>query len=209
MMEKKDILVVGVAGGSGSGKTTLTENLLRCFGDSITVVHHDNYYRAHDDMTYEERTHINYDEPAAYETDLMNRDLALLRQGKAVRCPVYDFTVHNRSSETEELLPRPILLVEGILIFADEELRSQMDLKVFVDTDADLRLARRMVRDTEERARSVRSVKEQWETTVKPMHELYVEPTKKLADIIVPEGARNAVALELIANYLQRHLDNL
>lgn len=209
MMEKKDILVVGVAGGSGSGKTTLTENLLRRFGDSITVVHHDNYYRAHDDMTYEERTHINYDEPAAYETDLMNRDLALLRQGKAVRCPVYDFTVHNRSSETEELLPRPILLVEGILIFADEELRSQMDLKVFVDTDADLRLARRMVRDTEERARSVRSVKEQWETTVKPMHELYVEPTKKLADVIVPEGGRNAVALELIANYLQRHLDNL
>ena len=208
MMGKKDILVVGVAGGSGSGKTTLTENLLRRFGDSITVVHHDNYYRAHDDMTYEERTHINYDEPAAYETDLMNRDLALLRQGKAVRCPVYDFTVHNRSSETEELLPRPILLVEGILIFADEELRSQMDLKVFVDTDADLRLARRMVRDTEERARSVRSVKEQWETTVKPMHELYVEPTKKLADIIVPEGGINAVALELIANYLQRHLDN-
>ena len=209
MMEKKDILVVGVAGGSGSGKTTLTENLLRRFGDSITVIHHDNYYRTHDDMTYEERTHINYDEPAAYETDLMNRDLALLRQGKAVRCPVYDFTVHNRSSETEELLPRPILLVEGILIFADEALRSQMDLKVFVDTDADLRLARRMVRDTEERARSVRSVKEQWEKTVKPMHEFYVEPTKKLADIIVPEGGRNVMALELISNYLRRHLENL
>ena len=209
MMEKKDILVVGVAGGSGSGKTTLTNNLLRSFGDSITVVHHDNYYRAHDDMTYEERTHINYDEPAAYETDMMNRDLALLRQGKTVRCPTYDFTVHNRSGETEELLPRPILLVEGILIFADEELREQMDLRIFVDTDADLRLARRMVRDTEERARSVRSVKEQWETTVKPMHELYVEPSKKYAHIIVPEGGQNTVALELISNYLRRHLENL
>lgn len=205
-MENRDILVVGVAGGSGSGKTTLTKNLLERFGGDICVVHHDDYYRAHDDMTYEQRTHINYDEPAAYETDLLCRDLSLLRQGQSVRCPVYDFTLHNRSGETRELCPRPILLVEGILIFADDALCGQLDLRIFVDTDADLRLARRMVRDTEERGRSVRSVKEQWEATVKPMHEKYVEPSKRKAHIIVPEGGERPMALELIAAYLQQHL---
>lgn len=208
-MESRDILVVGVAGGSGSGKTTLTKNLLDRFGGDICVVHHDNYYRAHDELSFEQRTRINYDEPAAYETDMLCRDLELLRRGESVLCPVYDFTLHNRSGERRELCPRPILLVEGILLFADATLCEQLDLRIFVDTDADLRLARRMVRDTEERGRSVRSVKEQWEATVKPMHEKYVEPSKRKAHIIVPEGGESAVALELISAYFQRHLNRV
>ena len=202
-----DILVVGVAGGSGSGKTTLTDNLVQRFGDKVSIVHHDNYYRAHDDLTYEERTRLNYDEPEAFETELMAEHLSLLKQGRSVHCPVYDFTVHNRSHETEVILPRPVILVEGILLFAIPELVERMDMKVFVDTDADVRLARRVLRDVEERGRSVRSVVDQWQATVKPMHEKYVEPSKKNADIIIPEGGRNKVALSLIVGHIQRHLD--
>ena len=202
-----DILVVGVAGGSGGGKTTLTNNLIRTFGDKVSIVHHDNYYRAHDDLTYEERSRLNYDEPEAFETEMMVEHLRLLRQGRSIHCPVYDFTVHNRSKETELIVPRPVILVEGILIFAVPELVELMDMKVFVDTDADIRLARRVIRDVEQRGRTVRSVVEQWQATVKPMHEKYVEPSKKNADIIVPEGGRNKVALELIVGHIQRYLD--
>lgn len=202
-----DILVVGVAGGSGGGKTTLTNNLIGRFGDMVSLVHHDNYYRAHDDLTYDERARLNYDEPEAFETEMMVEHLRLLRQGRSVHCPVYDFTVHNRSGETELIVPRPVILVEGILIFASPELLRLMDLKVFVDTDADVRLARRVLRDVEERGRTVRSVVDQWQATVKPMHEMYVEPSKKNADIIIPKGGDNRVALELIVGYIQRHLD--
>ena len=202
-----DIRVVGVAGGSGGGKTTLTNNLIRTFGDKVSIVHHDNYYRAHDDLTYEERSRLNYDEPEAFETEMMVEHLRLLRQGRSIHCPVYDFTVHNRSKETELIVPRPVILVEGILIFAVPELVELMDMKVFVDTDADVRLARRVIRDVEQRGRTVRSVVEQWQATVKPMHEKYVEPSKKNADIIVPEGGRNKVALELIVGHIQRYLD--
>lgn len=201
-----DVLVVGVAGGSGSGKTTLTNNLTERFGDQISVVHHDNYYRAHDDLTYEERTLLNYDCPEAFENERMIEQLDLLRQGRSVHCPVYDFTVHNRSDKTVLIEPRPVILVEGILIFADEALRSRMDIRVFVDTDADVRLARRMLRDVEERARSVRSVVDQWQATVKPMYEMYVEPSKRNADIIIPEGGQNPVALELLIGRIERHL---
>ena len=202
-----NILVVGVAGGSGGGKTTLTDNLVRRFGDKVCIVHHDNYYRAHDDLTYEERSRLNYDEPEAFETEMMVEHLRLLKQGRSVHCPVYDFKVHNRSKETELIVPKPVILVEGILIFAEPALTELMDMKVFVDTDADVRLARRVLRDTEERGRTVRSVVDQWQATVKPMHEKYVEPSKKNADIIVPEGGRNKVALELIVGHIQRHLD--
>ena len=184
-----DILVVGIAGGSGGGKTTLTSNLIRRFGDKVCIVHHDNYYRAHDDLTYEERTRLNYDCPEAFETEMMIEHLRLLKQGRSVHCPVYDFKVHNRSGETIEIEPRPVILVEGILIFAE------------------LRLARRVLRDTEKRGRTVRSVVEQWQNTVKPMHEKYVEPSKKNADIIVPQGGKNPVALDLIVGRIQRHLD--
>ena len=201
-----EILVVGVAGGSGSGKTTLVNNLVTRFGDRVSIVHHDNYYRAHDDLTYEERTRLNYDCPEAFETEMMVEHLHLLRQGRSVHCPVYDFTVHNRSGETVVIEPRPVILVEGILIFAEKALLDLMDIKVFVDTDADVRLARRVVRDVESRGRTVRSIVDQWQTTVKPMHEMYVEPSKKSADIIVPEGGDNPVALDLIIGRIERHL---
>ena len=202
----KNVFVVGVAGGSGSGKSTLTDNLMRRFGDKICLVHHDNYYRAHNDLTYEERTKLNYDEPASLETELLVEQLQLLKQGRSVRCPVYDFTVHNRSDKTELLEPKPIILVEGILIFAEPRLAEQMDLRIFVDTDADVRLARRFVRDTEQRGRSVRSVSEQWQNTVKPMHELYVEPSKKQAHIIVPNGGKNRAALDMIVARLEKQI---
>lgn len=203
----KNVLVVGVAGGSGSGKSTLTDNLMRRFGESICLIHHDNYYRAHNDLTYEERTKLNYDEPASLETELLVEQLELLKQGRSVRCPVYDFAVHNRSEETLELQPKPIILVEGILIFAEPKLVNAMDLRIFVDTDADVRLARRFVRDTEQRGRSVRSVSEQWQNTVKPMHELYVEPSKKQAHIIIPNGGKNRVALDMIVARLEKQLN--
>ena len=146
-----DILVVGIAGGSGGGKTTLTSNLIRRFGDKVCIVHHDNYYRAHDDLTYEERTRLNYDCPEAFETEMMIEHLRLLKQGRSIHCPVYDFKVHNRSGETIEIEPRPVILVEGILIFAEPALSNLMDIRVFVDADADVRLARRVLRDTEKR----------------------------------------------------------
>ena len=202
-----NILVVGVAGGSGSGKTTLTENLLERFGDRVSVVHHDNYYRAHNDLSMEERRRLNYDCPEAFETEMMAEQLRLLRQGRAVHCPVYDYTVHNRSGQFVMIEPKPVILVEGILIFAEKALCDLMDIKVFVDADADVRLARRLLRDVEERGRTARSVIDQWQTTVKPMHEMYVEPSKKNADIIVPLGGQNRVALELLMGRIERHLE--
>ena len=202
----EDRLIIGIAGGSGSGKTTLTARLVEHFGDKLCVVTHDNYYRAHNDLSYEERAQLNYDCPDAFENELFVEQLTLLRQGRSVNCPVYDYTVHNRSNKTILLEPRPIILVEGILIFADESLREQMDIRVFVDTDADVRLARRVLRDSEERARSVRSIVDQWQNTVKPMHELYVEPSKKHAHVIIPEGGHNTVALDMIVDRLERHL---
>lgn len=203
----EEILVVGIAGGSGSGKTTLTDTLVRRFGDRVSVVHHDNYYRAHDDLTLEERARLNYDCPEAFETEQMAEHLRLLRQGRTVHCPVYDYRIHNRSRETLPIQPRPVILVEGILIFAEPSLLELMDIKVFVDTDADVRLARRVVRDVEKRGRTVRSVVEQWQKTVKPMHEAYVEPSKRNADIIIPEGGKNRVAVDLIVGRIQYHLD--
>ena len=201
-----DILVVGIAGGSGSGKTTLTNNIVRRFGSQVSVVHHDNYYRSHHDLTYDERAKLNYDSPEAFENELFAEQLRLLKEGRSVECPVYDFSVHDRSNETVTIEPRPVIIVEGILIFADPALADQMDIKVFVDTDADIRLSRRIMRDVKKRGRSVESVIEQWRATVKPMYELYVEPTKKRADIIIPEGGKNPVALEMLFGRLERHL---
>ena len=201
------ILVIGIAGGTGSGKTTLMKNLISQFGGNVTVLSHDNYYRRHDELTYEERCKINYDEPAALETDLMARHLDQLRRGEAIDCPVYDFTLHNRSYETVRIEPRPVIIVEGILIFENEALRSLMDIKIFVDTDADVRLCRRIKRDVNKRGRTLESVLTQYQTTVKPMHERYVEPSKKHADIVVPEGGKNFVALDMIIGRIQRHLN--
>ena len=203
-----DILVIGIAGGTGSGKTTLMDNLMKRFGNDVTILSHDNYYRRRDDMTLEERSKVNYDEPAALETDLMVRHLDLLRQGQAIECPVYDFSQHNRSNKTTTIEPKRVIIVEGILIFEDDALRNLMDIRIFVDTDADVRLGRRILRDVEERGRTLQSVLEQYQTTVKPMHEMYVEPSKKYAHLVVPEGGQNFVALDMILTRIERHLEN-
>ena len=202
-----NILVIGIAGGTGSGKTTLMKNLIAEFAGDVTVLSHDNYYKRHDELTYEERCQLNYDEPAALETDLMARHLDLLRQGHAIDCPVYDFTVHNRSDETVHIVPKKVIIVEGILIFENEELRDLMDIRIFVDTDADVRLCRRIKRDVNKRGRSLESVLQQYQQTVKPMHDRYVEPSKKYAHMVVPEGGKNWVALDLIRGRIHRHLE--
>ncbi len=201
------ILVIGIAGGSGSGKTTLMKRLIDQFRDQVTVLSHDNYYRRHDEMTYEERCRLNYDEPGALETDLMARHLDLLRRGEAIRCPVYDFAVHNRSDETILIVPKKVIIVEGILIFENKALRDLMDIRIFVDTDADVRLCRRIRRDVNKRGRTLESVLNQYLQTVKPMHEQYVEPSKRFADIVVPEGGKNQVALDMIIGRIRHHLE--
>ena len=202
-----NILVMGIAGGSGSGKTTLMKNLVEKFREDVTVLSHDNYYKRHDELSYEQRCLINYDEPAAFDTSLMAYHLDRLRHGEAIDCPVYDYTVHNRSNETVRVVPRQVIIVEGILIFEDQALRELMDIRIFVDTDADIRLCRRIKRDVNKRGRTLESVLTQYQQTVKPMHEKYVEPSKKYADLVVPEGGKNAVALDMIVDRIQRHLD--
>ena len=204
---ENNILVIGIAGGTGSGKTTLMKNIMNRFGDVVTVLSHDNYYHRRDELTYEQRCEINYDEPAALETDLMARHLMQLRNGQAIDCPVYDFTQHNRSDETIRIEPKNVIIVEGILIFENRELRELMDIRIFVDTDADVRLCRRIKRDVNKRGRTLESVLLQYQTTVKPMHDKYVEPSKKYADIVVPEGGKNLVALDMIMGRIQRHLN--
>ncbi|MBQ8833552.1 MAG: uridine kinase [Oscillospiraceae bacterium] len=204
-----NILVIGIAGGTGSGKTTLMKNIIEKFGDVVTVLSHDNYYKRHDDLSYEERCKLNYDEPAALETDLMAKHLDQLRRGEAIDCPVYDFTVHNRSDETVRIVPGKVIIVEGILIFEDKELRELMDIRIFVDTDADVRLCRRIKRDVNKRGRTLESVLTQYQETVKPMHEKYVEPSKKFAHMVVPEGGKNRVALDMILGRIQRHLEEV
>ena len=203
----EDVLVIGIAGGTGSGKTTLVKNLAKIFADEVTVLSHDNYYKRHDDLTYEERCLLNYDEPAAFDTSLMAYQLDCLRHGQPIQCPVYDYTVHNRSNDTIHIEPNRVIIVEGIMIFENEELRNLMDIRIFVDTDADVRLCRRIKRDVNKRGRSVTSVLEQYQTTVKPMHEKYVEPSKKFAHLIVPEGGKNEVAIDMIMGRIRRHLN--
>ena len=200
------ILVIGIAGGTGSGKTTLMKNIVEHFGGNVTVLSHDNYYRRLDHLPMEERVKVNYDEPAALETELMAAHLEALRAGFEIDCPVYDFAQHNRSSETVRIVPRKVIIVEGILIFENEALRDLMDIKIFVDTDADIRICRRIKRDVNKRGRSLESVIQQYQTTVKPMHEKYVEPSKRFADIVVPEGGKNLVALDMIMGRIERHL---
>ena len=202
-----DVIVIGVAGGTGSGKTTLVKALVNRFGDNITVLSHDNYYKRHDELSYEERTKLNYDHPDAFDTDLMIEHLKLLKQGRSIHCPVYDYTVHNRSSEVTLIVPTRVILVEGILIFENRELCDQMDIKIFVDADADVRLCRRIKRDVKKRGRTIESVIAQYLDTVKPMHEQFVEPSKKNANIVVPEGGKNLVALDMIMGRIQRHID--
>ncbi|MBP3305669.1 MAG: uridine kinase [Oscillospiraceae bacterium] len=206
-MEKT--LVIGIAGGTGSGKTTLMRCLVERFGGQVTVLSHDNYYKRHDELSFEERCGINYDEPAAFDTSLLVYHLSELRRGAAIDCPVYDFTLHNRSDETIHVEARKVIIVEGILIFENQELRDLMDIRIFVDTDADIRLCRRIKRDVNKRGRSLESVLQQYQATVKPMHEKYVEPSRKYANLVVPEGGKNTVALDMITNHIQNYLDAL
>lgn len=202
----KDILVIGIAGGTGSGKTTITRKLVDKFGKEVSVIKHDNYYKAHHDIPYEERAKLNYDHPDSLDTELMIEDIKKLRRGETVQCPIYDFSIHDRTEETETITPSRVLVVEGILIFQNKTLCDEMDIKIFVDTDADVRILRRIMRDVKKRGRSLESVVDQYLTTVKPMHEAFVEPSKKNADIIVPEGGHNPVALKMIVDRVQAHL---
>lgn len=202
-----DYLVIGIAGGSGSGKTTLTNQIAAQFLEQVTVIKHDNYCKAHDDMDYDERSRLNYDHPNAFDTELMIEHLKALKQGKSVECPIYDYTIHNRSKDTITIAPNKVIIVEGILIFENKDLCDLMDIRIFVDTDADLRIIRRIQRDVMERARSLESVINQYLETVKPMHEQYVEPSKKNANVIVPEGGYNQAAMEMIRNHIKNHLE--
>ena len=202
-----DVIVIGIAGGTGSGKSTITKKLIQRFGDNVSVINHDNYYKAHHNMPYEERCKLNYDHPNAFDTDLLIRAVEDLKNGLEVTCPVYDFTIHDRSEETEIVKPARVIIVEGILIFESRELCSLMDIKLYVDTDADVRILRRITRDVRDRGRSLESVIDQYLQTVKPMHEQFVEPSKKNADIIIPQGGHNRVALEMVIQRVKAHLE--
>ncbi len=202
-----DVIVIGIAGGTGSGKSTITKKLIQRFGDNVSVIHHDNYYKAHHNMPYEERCKLNYDHPNAFDTDLLIRAVEDLKNGLEVTCPVYDFTIHDRSEETVIVKPARVIIVEGILIFESRELCSLMDIKLYVDTDADVRILRRITRDVRDRGRSLESVIDQYLQTVKPMHEQFVEPSKKNADIIIPQGGHNRVALEMVIQRVKAHLE--
>ena len=199
--------IIGIAGGSGSGKSTFTNRLKNFFGENITVIYHDNYYRANDDLSMEERRKINYDHPQALETDLLIEHLEKLKAGKSIKCPVYDFTQHNRSDKTITIHPSRVIVVEGILIFQDERLRDAFDIKIFVEADADERILRRVVRDMDERGRELQDIIEHYLATVKPMHYLYVEPTRNVADIVLNSGL-NDVAFDVMKTKIESILEN-
>ena len=204
MSEK--ICVLGVAGGSASGKTTIIKKLQDYFGEDIAVISHDAYYKAHPDMSFEERSKLNYDHPDSFESDRMAEDVRKLIKGYAIDMPVYDYVNHNRSQETIRIEPKTVIVMEGILILENKELRDLMDIKIFVDTDADERLMRRIQRDMIERGRSIESIIGQYSDTVKPMHEEFVEPSKKHADIIIPRGGENAAGLDMLITYMNKKL---
>ncbi len=204
-MEQK-VMLIGIAGGSGSGKTTLARNIANAFGDSVATITHDSYYRAQDHLSFEERCQTNYDHPDAFETELLIAHLEELKAGKSIEVPIYDYKDHNRSKETRLVSPRPVVIVEGILIYADKRIADLLDMKIYVDTEADIRLLRRIRRDVEKRGRTLASVLAQYQKTVKPMHDAFVEPTKRLADLIVPEGGQNLRALSVICAHVREEL---
>lgn len=203
-------ILLGIAGGTGSGKTTLANKLIDSFGtDEVSILRHDNYYKRHDEMCYEERTRLNYDHPHAFDTSLLCEHIKDLKEGKSIQMPIYDYSIHNRSDQVILVDPAPVIVLEGILIFAEPSLCELMDIKVFVDTDADVRILRRIIRDVKERGRSLDSVINQYLTTVKPMHEQFVEPSKRHADIIIPEGGENVVALDMLIERVRKHLKGM
>ena len=201
------VMVIGIAGGTGSGKTTITKKIIREFGRDVSVIHHDNYYKAHHDMSREDRAKLNYDHPDSFDTDMLIEAVRDLKNGRSVSCPVYDFSIHDRTDKTITVNPAKVVIVEGILIFQSQELCDLMDIKLYVDTDADVRILRRIVRDVRDRGRSLESVVDQYLTTVKPMHEQFVEPSKRRADIIIPEGGHNQVAMEMVMERVRAHIE--
>ena len=203
-----NVTVIGVAGGTGSGKSTLVKRLQEAFdGEDVATICHDYYYKAHPELTYEERTKLNYDHPQAFDTDMMVEHISALKNNVAIERPVYSFVDHDRKKETVPVKPSKVLIVDGILIFENKKLRDLMDIKVFVDTDADIRLARRILRDVKDRGRSMESVIGQYTNTVKPMHEEFVEPSKKYADVIIPEGGFNSVAVAMLIQNIRSFIE--
>lgn len=202
------MLMIGIAGGTGSGKTTVARSVMERLGTGqATLISQDNYYKDHAQLTMEERAAINYDHPFAFDNELLAEHLKTLRAGRPAYAPVYDFTVHGRSpSETVQLDPTPIVIIEGLHALSDETLRGLLDIKVFVDTDPDVRILRRVVRDIEERGRTIQSIYRQYLTTVKPMHEAFIEPSKKYADLIIPEGGHNEVGVQLLSVLVEKYL---
>ena len=205
-MNRKSPIIIGIAGGTGSGKSTFTNRLKDAFGNQVTVLYHDNYYRAHDDMPFEQRKKLNYDHPDAFETELLLEHLNKLKNWEAIDCPTYNYANHNRAKATIHIEPRPVILLEGILVLYDEALRNLLDIRIFVDADADERILRRILRDTKERGRDIENIIDQYLTTVKPMHALFVEPTRAYADVVTNSG-RNEVAFSLVRGEIARLLD--
>lgn len=203
------VTVIGVAGGTGSGKSTLVKRLQEAFKEEdVVTLCHDYYYKAHPELTYEERTKLNYDHPQAFDTPMMVEHIKALKENVPIEHPVYSFVEHTRMDETVCVKPSKVIIIDGILIFENKELRDMMDIKVYVDTDADLRLARRILRDVCDRGRTMQSVIEQYTTTVKPMHEEFVEPSKKYADVIIPEGGFNSVAVEMLIQNIRSLIEH-
>lgn len=200
-------MIIGIAGGTGSGKSTFTNRLKEQFKDDVAVIYHDNYYRRQDEVPFEERKKVNYDHPDSLETDLMLMHLKMLKEGKSVECPVYDYSQHNRSDRTLRIEPKKIILAEGILLLADKRIRDLLDIKIYVEADADERILRRIVRDVKERGRDLDNIVDQYLTTVKPMHYLYVEPTRAMADIVINSGMNN-VAFDIVQSKIRLMLDN-
>ncbi|PID82125.1 MAG: uridine kinase [Clostridiales bacterium] len=199
----KEPMVIGIAGGTGSGKSTLVNSLKEVIGDQVVTLMHDYYYKANKELTLEERKRMNYDHPNAFETDMLVEHVKKLKNNESINHPLYDYVLHTRKSESVLVEPKKVIIVEGILIFENKELRELCDMKIFVDTDADVRIIRRILRDVKERGRTLDSVVNQYLDTVKLMHEEFVEPTKKYADIIVPQGGYNRVATSMIRDRIK------
>lgn len=199
--------IIGIAGGTGSGKSTFTDRVKKHFGNKIAVIYHDNYYKPGGGLSLTERKKVNYDHPDSLETSLLVEHLKLLKNGKAIKSPIYDYSIHDRTNKTSTIKPKKVIIVEGILALADESLRNMLDMKIFIEADADVRILRRILRDVKQRGRDIENIMDQYLTTVKPMHNLFVEPTKALADVVVNSGM-NDIALDLIITKIEKCLSS-